>query len=84
MSEILDQLREFTDALPRGPVPARLEVGKGVLTVLCAAIPAEEPRWTGPPPSALFGIPVVPSDDVPPGEWRLLDTDGAVIDSGTL
>lgn len=82
-SQAMARLMEGFDL---GPVAARLEVGKGVLPALRATIPAaaKEPRWTGPPSSALFGIPIVPCDDVPPGKWRLLDTNGHVMKSGTL
>lgn len=84
MSEILDDIKAFMDRLPRGPVPARMETGLGVLEVLRAAAPAEErPAWI-PPLSAVVGLPIVPCDDMQPGEWRLIDTDGNVIGEGTL
>jgi hypothetical protein len=45
---------------------------------------AERPPWDPPALSALFGVPIVPREDLEAGAWRVVDTDGHMIYSGTL
>lgn len=85
MSGMLEQIREYARQLvPRGPVPSRLEVGALVHQRLkeLASPQSETPLW--PSPSAMYGITVVPREDLEPDAWRLLDTDGAEMQSGRL
>ncbi len=85
-SSIFDQLQEHMRLLePRPPVASRLEVGAAVLDVLRATIPPAEPAPWGPSPMArLTGVPIVQNDELGPAGWRLLDSAGEILKSGTL
>lgn len=79
-------MARLMDGVDLGPVPAQMEVGEGLLTILRAVtIPTAEGKlWAAPPLSRPFGVPVVLGDDLAPGAWRLRDTNGNVVKSGTL
>lgn len=71
-------LAEYARFLPRGPIPARVEVGTGVLAQLrLAALDDDGPL----PPALMPGIPVFEKPDMPVFAWRLYDTDGNLIAS---
>jgi hypothetical protein len=89
MSSVFDQVREYALLLPlpsRGPVPGRLEVGSVAHVRLTDAArpPMEERPWERPALVALYGLPIVPNPRMDPLAWRILDTDGKVIDSGLM
>lgn len=86
-SGMLEQLQEYARLLPQQPVPSRLEAGAAVLDVLRAGLglPSAGPApWGVSPAAALTALPMVQNDELGPAGWRLLDSEGAVITSGTL
>lgn len=86
VSEILDQIsacaRQFP--YPRDPVPGRLEVGTLLHQTLREAAGRADGATPWAPPPALFGVQIVPREDLEPVAWRLLDTDGELIREGAV
>lgn len=76
----LEQLRAHLDAVRSGPWPARLEVGWLAHARLRLLAPG-----VGPVPNPLApvcGVPIVESEDLEAAVWRLVDTDGQVLEEG--
>lgn len=84
MSEILDQISAYARQFPypRDPVPGRLEVGTLLHQTLREAAGRADGATPWAPPPALFGVHIVPCEDIEPDAWRLLDTDGELISEG--
>lgn len=78
----LDDIRAVCRSVSERPRPARIEVGSLAELVLAAVARPAEVRHgeLGP----LFGVPVVPSTELLPWQWRVLDADGAVLVEGEV
>lgn len=62
------------------PSPRRVEVGPGVADYLRRTAPAP----ASPAPADLWAIPIVETDGIPPGGWRIVETDGVVRTAGLI
>lgn len=89
MSDMLDRIQDFVRRFPiaaPAPQPGRVEVGAMVHEWLArtGSSPSSAPPWGLSPVAALYGVPVVPCDDIDPCAWRLLDRDDGILAEGVM
>ena len=85
MQDMQEQMGRFRALIPTGPVAARLECGEAAWNTLRSiAPPPDLPPYQTRPLADLAALPIVTRPDMAPDVWRLVDTDGQVMQAGTL
>ncbi len=83
---ILDRIAEVARSITTTPRPARLAVALDAAALVVYALtgPPCDEAWPLQPLGRYLSIPVVPDPNLPPGEWRLFDTDGNELAAGNI